>query len=252
MTGGALTETDQKLRTRFRGLGQRFNEELRFRDQRLHFLIRRDRRNVVVWLLRSSSALNAMAPPGTACVITASGNDEAVIYLAYSEHWVNAGRKEGYRFESSNLRFVVASADHMGEIVQFRLEWAARWDDGSGTLVFPGLGAAHPHWQIDLDKMHLERGVAREIAIDLAPEVSAQEIDLFAPEPGRLEFTERSPHVRWFHKLHLPARAMWHETPCAMPHQTESHQHEPSTVGQIDDWVLSAVRYLRHEFSIYP
>ena len=250
--GEPLTETDNKLQTRFRGLGQRFNEELRFRDQRLHFSSRPDRRNVVVWLLRSSSVLNAMAPPGTACVITTSGNDEAVIYLAYNEHWVNAGRKVGYRFESSNLRFVIASADYMGEIVQFRLEWAARWDDGSGTLVFPGHGAGHPHWQIDLDKIHADRGVAREISIDLTPEMSALEIDLLAPERERLAYTEWSPHVRWFHKLHLPARAMWHESPCTMPHQTESHQHEPLTIGQIDDWVLSAIRYLRHEFSNYP
>lgn len=246
-----LTLTDQKLGTRFRALGQRFNQELRFRDQRLQFSSRADRRNVMIWLLRNSALSDPTSPPGTACSITTSANEDAAVHLAYTEHWVNRGRRAGFRFESSNLRFVITSVDGRGEALQFRLEWAGRREDGSGGLVFSGQGAAHPHWQIDLHELGNDEGVTKEILIDLAEANPVEEIDLHSLAPERPERPRRSPPLRWFHKLHLPARAMWHERPYAMPDDAESQQHEPAKIEEIDNWVLSAIRYVRHEFSTY-
>ena len=248
-----LSRNNHQLESRFRSLGQRFNEELRFRDQRLRFSILSYRNNFSDWILRASTLPDPASPPNTACAIATSAIDHTTLYLAYSERWENAGARAGHRFESSNLRFVIARTDSGTKVLQFRLEWAGRRKDesGSGTLVFTGKGAGHPHWQIDLKKLQEAVGPAQEIHIEIPSPITVQEIDLNKPSSGRPRLTRLRSPLSWFHKLHLPARAMWHEQPCTMPSDAESHQHEPTTLDEIDNWVLSAIRYVRYEFSTY-
>ena len=141
---------ERALRSRFRVLGQRLNEELSFRDQRLRFASSQTRRNIVEWRLDALAKLGSHPlPHKTACAIAKSADGAAAIHLAYSEHWVNVGKRDRLRFRSSRMRFVIASTAFEHSAMQLRLEWEARWENHDGRFEFPGRGAAHPHWQVD-------------------------------------------------------------------------------------------------------
>ena len=241
-----LAQNERELQRRFIGLGRQLNEELSFRDRRLRFAKRQTRRNIVEWQLGQSVIPGSEAlPHKTACAIANSANGDAAVHLAYSEYWMNVGKRDRLRFRSSWMRFVIASANFEHSAMQLRLEWEARWDNGEGEFEFPGRGAAHPHWQIDLNTLRSDRTTNPEIAINLEDVQPTEEIDLSA------DSNPKSHPSAWFHKLHLPVRAMWHVKPCVMPEVVEMQQHEPTGVEELDNWVMSAVRYVRHEFSIY-
>ena len=247
---GLLTHTERALGSRFAALARRLNDDLGFRDQRLQFAKRSDRRGRVAWLLRSSVRVRGPSPLNSVCVIAESQNDEVSMHLSYSETWVYSSR-DRLSFECSNLGFIIVSTSAGMEILPLRLEWAGRWQDASGRIVFPGQGAAHPHWQIDLEELVRHDVVGTEVSIDMPAHQTIEEIDLDGTLADRPESTYRRGGLSWVHRVHLPVRAMWHEQPCVIPNDTASHQHEPATVGEIDNWVLSAVRYLRHEFVTY-
>ena len=143
------------------------------------------------------------------------------------------------------MRFVIASTAFEHSAMQLRLEWEARWENHDGRFEFPGRGAAHPHWQVDSHVLLGDRSMGAEMTINLEDAQPTEEIDL-----SRNSSVTSHPS-RWFHKLHLPVRAMWHERPCVMPGEVETQQHEPRGVDEIDNWVISAIRYVRHEFSTY-
>lgn len=236
---------EREIESRFRDLGHRLNEELKFRDQRLRFTRRQTRRSVVEWHLDQAAHRGSeMLPHRTACAIAESANG-AALYLAYSEHWMHVGKRDLFRFRSSWMRLVIASMGLERGAIQLRLEWEARWQNREGGFEFPGHGAAHPHWQIDLDALASHSTTSLETVIDLENTQPSETIDLGA------QYTPTRHPSRWFHKLHLPARAMWHEQPCVMPDKVETQQHEPKGFGDIDNWVMSAIRYLRYEFSSY-
>jgi hypothetical protein len=44
---------------------------------------------------------------------------------------------------------------------------------------------------------------------------------------------------------------MWAQQLCEMPGLATPQQHEPSGTKQIDKWIVSAIRYLTHEFRQY-
>lgn len=250
-----MTCTERRLDGRFRLLAQRLNEDLAFRDQRLRFVKIPARSGITAWVLRNDFLTEAQenAVPLAACELATSSEDAAAVHVAYTETWVSVGRKVGLRFKSSNLRFVVTTTDPNGLPLQFRLEWVGRdLDNSTGILVYPGRGAAHPHWQFDVDASWNGDGYQGEIAVDLESDTQKFEhVDLSLDTSGLPHFDgERSAYF-WFHRLHLPARAMWHEGACLMPNEPETHQHEPREVDEIDQWVLSALRYIRHEFSLY-
>jgi hypothetical protein len=161
-------------------------------------------------------------------------------------------------FVSSNLRFVIAGVEDMPDL-RFRLEWAGAKTEG-GAITYPGVGAAHPHWQFDLDSgwigrapMHVAALGAGQATIEVDLEPKVEEIDLSAAA----DVAVASPPVRisatlaGFHHLHLPARAMWHELQCVMPELAAPQQHTPQSDTEIDSWLISALRYLKHEFENY-
>lgn len=236
---------ERSVQRRLRALGQRLNRELKFRDQRLIFLQQPTRHGIVQWRLdRRAQRVTETTPHDTACAIAQSANG-AGIHLAYSEHWVHVGKGNRLRFRSSWMRFVVASAGLGPSGIQLRLEWDARRQNREGGFDFPGHGAAHPHWQIDLHAPASYSTTSSETVVDLETSQPTETIDLAAQD---IPTSEPS---RWFHKLHLPARTMWHERACGMPNYVDMHQHQPSGCRHIDNWVISAIRYMRHEFSAY-
>ena len=245
-----LTRTEQQLQNRYLALADRLNQDLGFKDGRLYFARRFTRSRSVTYLLQTSALREQGLPADSLCTIGLSGRYAVSMHLAsYAELWAFSSRTS-YRFESSNLRFVIA-ADDGGGTLPLRLEWAGRGDDGSGRLVFPGQGAAHPHWQIDLHELVFPESVATEVTIDVDARDTVEEIDLDTVGVEPRVSPHRKGFLGWVHRVHLPVRAMWHAQVCAMPNDPASHQHEPTTVDEVDSWILSAVRYVRHEFDTY-
>ena len=124
-------------------------------------------------------------------------------------------------FKDGRLRFAKRST--RSDSVAYLLQTSARTEQGlpADSVCTIGLSGRYP--------------VSMHLASYAEPRVS----------PYRKGF------LSWVHRVHLPVRAMWHAQVCAMPNDAASHQHEPTTVDEVDSWILSAVRYLRHEFDTY-
>jgi len=253
MSGGQNTwpRSERELQSRFLRLARMLNDEMGFHDQRLKFERLAFRLGVETWRLRNQfETTGDETGRRTACTLSTTDDDGADICLAYTEQWVSARRRAGLRFKSSNLRFVVVGIDAEAPL-QFRLEWAARHGPEAGPLAFPGHEAAHPHWQFEADSNWTIQDPETTVEVEIAePE---EEIDLGGGGSANLNLAPTAPNspLHWFHRLHFPARAMWHERLRSIPGEPEGQQHEPHNTAEIDHWVLSAVRYIRHEFGRY-
>jgi hypothetical protein len=251
-----LVRAQRTIESRFRLLEQKLNNELGFRDQRLRFTKLAMRNGPTKWMLRNEQAqtTGAVLPEGSVAELAPASDDESILYFGYSEEWQPASGRDQIEFVSSNLRFVISGVEAMPDL-RFRLEWAGIKNDG-GAVDYPGVGAAHPHWQFDVDTGWVDpvpspgKG-ATEAIIEIDLEQMTEEIDLpedlvRAPAPRRLSAT-----LAGFHRLHLPARTIWHELLCSMPDDARPQQHTPASEDEIDRWVISALRYLKHEFALY-
>jgi hypothetical protein len=255
-----LVRAQRGVEGRLRLLAQKLNDELGFRDQRLRFIRRAMRAGPTTWALHNEQAQAAriVLPQGVVAELAPAANDESILYFGYSEEWQPARGRDQIEFVSSNLRFVIAGIEEMPDL-RFRLEWAGAKTDG-GIVAYPGSGAAHPHWQFDVDAGWIDfpfpaadRAGDGAVEIDLEPAV--EEIDLGDNNRGvaaNLHSARRiSATLAGFHHLHLPARTMWHDLLCVMPEVATPQQHTPASEDQIDRWVISALRYLRSEFQAY-
>jgi hypothetical protein len=253
-----LVRAQPKIETRLRRLEQKLNDELGFRDQRLRFTKIASRNGPTTWVVRNQTneAAGLILPQGSAAKLASATNDESILYFGYNEQWQPARGRNQIEFASSNLRFVISGVEAMPDL-RFRLEWAGAKTEG-GVIGYPGKGAAHPHWQFDVDAGWLNTSppgadAGEPIEIDLEPEGEVEEIDL---DDGEI-FALATPRPRitatlaGFHRLHLPARTMWHELLCAMPDIATPQQHTPTSEDELDRWVISALRYMRSEFQSY-
>lgn len=251
-----LVRAQPKIEGRLRRLEQKLNEELGFRDQRLRFTKVASRSGPTTWVLRNQTneAAGVMLPQGSAAELAFASDDEFILYFGYNEQWQPARGKDQIEFASSNLRFVISGVEAMPDL-RFRLEWAGAKTEG-GVVGYPGKGAAHPHWQFDVDAGWLNTSpvaadAGEPIEIDLEPE--AEEIDLDAGDMLAITTPKSriAPTLAGFHHLHLPARTMWHELLCTMPDIATPQQHTPTSEDELDRWVISSLRYLRSEFETY-
>jgi hypothetical protein len=256
----SLVRPQSDVESRLRLLGQKLNDELGFRDQRLRFAKRFMRQGSITWFLNNqSNASPIILPQGGVAELASVANNGPVLYFGYNEEWQPTKGRGRIEFASSNLRFVMSGVDDM-PVLRFRLEWAgAKTTDG--TICYPGVGAAHPHWQFDVDSGWLAPAAmpvptlgAEEAPFEVDLEPNVEDIDLgVAPAldarvPHRPSF---SAMLAGFHRLHLPARAMWHELQCIMPQVAAPQQHTPQSEAEIDNWLTSALRYIKHEFETY-
>lgn len=254
-----VAASERQLVSRFRQLAQVVNEELGFRDQRLRFGALQDRTGVTVWKLQNPSrtADEERSLPDMVATLQAAPSDAAYLEFAFTEHWIR--RQTDYAFKSSNLRFAVVSTDPGAQPLQFRLEWAGPEQVGK-KYVFPGKGSAHPHWQFNGELRGQPANAAIQIEpqtidVALAPDVATVNLEALTP-PADIEvappmIADPVGPFPWFHKLHLPARALWSEVECRMPDEASAQQHPPASTEELDRWVVSALRYMRHEFSSY-
>jgi len=258
----SLVRSQRVVESRLRILGQRFNAELGFRDQRLHFAKRSMRQGSITWVLinQNLGSTHTMLPQGSVAELASAGSDESVLYFGYNEEWQPAQGRDQIEFTSSNLRFVISSVDDM-PVLRFRLEWAGAKTAGS-DIAYPGVGAAHPHWQFDVDSywqvpaaMPVPALNVEEASFEIDLEPRVEEIDLGTSAAADALVPRSPPSITAtlasFHRLHLPARAMWHELECIMPEVAAPQQHTPQSEIEIDNWLISALRYLKHEFETY-
>lgn len=258
----SLVRPQRTIESRLLRLELSINDELGFRDRRLRFAKRSMRAGPTSWVLRNERIETAggALPFGVAAELAPASNDEAILFFGYIEEWQPARAREQIEFVSSNLLFVVAGVEEMPEL-RFRLEWAGAKTEG-GTIAYPGAGAAHPHWQLDVDTGWIDLlsqvGQAYEeatIDIDLGSQVEVEDVDLGDDDADVVVATPPARRVSatlaGFHHLHLPARTMWHDLLCEMPDFATPQQHTPEHEDQIDRWVISALRYLRSEFRAY-
>lgn len=248
-----LTRAQPTIESRLRRLEQKLNSELGFRDQRLRFTKLAMRNGPTTWALRNQTneAAGVTLPQDCVAELAPAADDESILYFGYNEQWQPARGRDQIEFASSNLSFVIAGVEAMPDL-RFRLEWAGAKTEG-GVIGYPGVGAAHPHWQFDVDAGWFAPAsqVAEAIEIDLEPvaeEVDLDNVGVVAAAPPR---TRISATLAGFHHLHLPARTMWHDLLCVMPEIAAPQQHTPASEDEIDRWVISALRYLRSEFQNY-
>lgn len=251
--------TKPKLDTRFRKLGQRINDDLGIRKHLLRFQASNLRDGTTNWRLENNDlSVKASLSPDMSSDLAISPDAGAALQFYLAEQWRRI--KTEFQFHSCNLRFALLSTEPHAAPLYFRLEWAGRELGIGGEYVYPGKGSAHPHWQFDGEMRETtvllsepdEDGV---VNVDLREQANV--IDLERPaginhlQPKSNHREATTSHFPWFSKLHLPARAMWSIEPCRMPNEATSQQHEPECSSEIDNWVLSALRYMRHEFQQY-
>jgi len=226
-----LVRGRRTLEGRFRKLEQELNDELGFRDQRLRFATVQTRQGPITWRLRNqrNGIVGVQTPDGAVAELALATNDDSILYFGYNEQWEPYGRDQ-FQFASSNLCFAIAGADGVPEL-RFRLEWA-------GGTWFPS---------------SLALSVAETEVIEVTLEPGTEDIELGEVSDIKLNpVTDTlSAALAGFHRLHLPARAMWHEILCEMPELASPQRHTPGSEEEIDRWLVSALRYLAHEFSVY-
>lgn len=258
-----FTRQKNDLEKRYNSLALKLNQELGFRRPALRFKTFDDRTGVTVWKLENTEPeLRRGLAEGMTATLAQAADDGAELQFYLSEHWVR--ERTTYRFKSCNLRFVILSTDPGATPLSFRLEWAGREASDQAGWEFTGKGAAHPHWQFDGElRPVILQNPALPIADDdtnlvvdvpLGSEASVLAVELGAEAALPvlpLPTTAPVGALPWFHKLHLPAKATWSDMACVMPDSAAPQQHQPSSTGELDNWVLSALRYMTHEFQLY-
>lgn len=245
------------IESRLRLLQQKLNEELGFRDQRLRFVSRPMRNGPTTWALQSNqnNPDSIVMPQGTVAELAPAANDGSIFFFGYNEAWQPSASRDQLEFVSSNLRFVIRGLEDIPNL-RFRLEWAGLKTEG-GKVCYPGVGAAHPHWQFDVDAGWFDREQpaaegAEALIVEINLDQVTENVDLGdAGSVSTIPSPRVSATLAGFHRLHLPARTMWHDLLCVMPGGAAPQQHTPHSQEQIDRWVISALRYLRSEFQAY-
>lgn len=155
-----LVRSEPTIERRMRRLEQTLNDELGFRDQRLRFSKTANRNGPTTWILRNptNEAAGRILPQGSAAELATATGDDSILYFGYNEQWQPARGRDNIEFAASNLRFVISGVESMPDL-RFRLEWAGAKTEG-GVIGYPGKGAAHPHWQFDVDAGRLDNSSA--------------------------------------------------------------------------------------------
>lgn len=261
-----FTRDENQLNRRYNGLGQRLNRELGYRAPALRFRVVDARTGVTLWRLENTDERERQGlAPGMTARLAIAADQGAELQFYFSEHWIR--ERKIFRFKSSNLKFNVISTDPGALPLSFRLEWSAREVNGSGKYVFPGKGAAHPHWQFDGELRNPITQFADSSLVDdpqlgeIVDVVLGDASEVVNVQLGDDTINSASSNLvgaqavvgalPWFHKLHLPARALWSASECVPPELSDAQQHQPADADELDRWLVSALRYMKHEFQLY-
>jgi hypothetical protein len=114
------------------------------------------------------------------------------------------------------------------------------WEGVNANGVFESEVAAHPHWHTDqwLAGYDPERTRA---ASRLAQDEVLEE---FSPHA----VYKAPPDVRWMRSIHLAAAAKWATIPWISESDCSMHATAPEDLKALENWTLSAIRYISHQF----
>lgn len=197
-----------------------------------------------VTLQKNSSTVDAISDLGRdeVCAVLTSSSRKRIL-CAYFESWESAG-KERLTFQNASMTFFLNFDDARSSSTKqiFRLEWE-NWRNQK-----PPNSAAYPHWQFDrwltASDSHLLEDL-RE-SLESAP---SKEIVF---ETAEKQVEQKRPDLGWFTKIHFPSIAPWATHPVPLLGAADqSHRSLPSSPKAIEDWLDSALCYLKSEMSAY-
>ena len=245
--------TAHALDGRMRVLGQKLTSECRG-GPNMVLVSRRLNRGSVAWSLQGS-AYTLPAYTGRDqeyAVVLTQKSSGAKLLIGFTEEWICTAAS--CIFYETRLRFYIDIGE--GEIGPpiFRLEWSG-YDENGGQFLLPGSGAGHPHWQFGIDALDIDSGgeTADEIEVELNQSTVDDTALLLDAGPAESAYSGEKLRSFW-KRMHFPANATWAAAmwdPDDDPQGTKSHATSPSNAGDIDNWVVSAIRYVRNEFENY-
>lgn len=241
---------------RMRALGQKLTSEC-LGGPNVVLASRNLNRGSVAWSLQASAYTRPAftGRDNENSVILAQNSSGATLLAGFTEEWICAAGV--CTFYETRLRFYVDLGN--GEVgpPAFRLEWSG-YDESSGQFVLPGSGAGHPHWQFGVDPS--DGSATGETADEIAEELRQIETDdtalLLDDGLGEIVEAVSSPSKfrSFWKRMHFPSNAAWATAiwdPANDPAGVKSHAWSPSSSDEIDNWVVSAIRYVQSEFRNY-
>lgn len=203
--------------------------------------------NIYVRLRGNSSTEGASDDDGieTMCAVLHQWEKKNILF-SYGETWQPVGTKYSQKieFSSASIQFFVGYEFGAGRLTKqiFRLEWEnfKRRDQPNE--------AAHPHWQFDRWLTETDAQTLASIRSNLQKEQSPER----PFESAQSAAAPREPDLSWLKRIHFPSNAQWATNPIrsiSMPDQP--HRSIPESVGQLEDWLSSALCYVDNEIKRY-
>jgi hypothetical protein len=189
-----------------------------------------------------------------AAVVLAGVSKRAVrLLVGFHEKWSQLAR-ESFEFHNVSLRFYLQPSEEDAKQC-FRLEWEDRNQNCDGRRVFSAAGAAHPHWQFDRWLTNSDGERLEELRRELVESEDRPVREFSANDGGSgasIGGAGTRRNLSWFTKIHFPATAKWPVSPIAsMESETQPHAEAPASLVQIENWIGSSLRYVRHQGTNY-
>ena len=197
-----------------------------------------------VTLQKNSSTVDAIndLDREEVCAVLISSSKQKIL-CAYFESWEAAG-KERHTFQNASMTFFLNFG--VGELSStkqiFRLEWE-NWSNQD-----PPNSAAYPHWQFDRWLTASDTNLLEDLRESLES-IQSKEVVFDSAEK---QVERNRPDLGWFTKIHFPSIAPWATDPVPLLDAgNQSHRSLPASPKAIEDWLDSALCYLKSELSAY-
>jgi hypothetical protein len=203
---------------------------------------------------------------GPALLVPMLGRD-----MSHKRYWLSVSllwdptaerrRERMLIYRSSQVTVYQARYAETEALQLVRAEWTGKRLTAKEECEFDSEGAGHPHWHVDavsVVREHLKKEREAQIEHQRIRDTLMREA---AAEREYIDFDEllqaTSPSERrspldelddTLSSLHLAQCAAWYR--CAwdgLPNTISAHAHNPNTVDEVVDWILSTVTYLKHE-----
>ena len=188
------------------------------------------------------------------CAVLAASSKKRILCSFYEGWQISRPKNPQYQFARAALTFFVAVEQGQQSLKKqlFRLEWDNWLDQDMPNK------AAYPHWQFDRWLTASDISGVELSELRASFENSRSEALIFKSAKQQ-ETSDNGlrvcrPNLGWFTRLHFPSYAPWATHPIQSlddPKAPQSHRSIPDSVTQIEDWINSALCYLKNELETY-
>lgn len=172
------------------------------------------------------------------------------VWMSYSESW--EVKNKFVDFNNAAFRIYLCpevpngeGGFKPGEAQQLlRVEWEGRNIRDGEKWIFPAQGAGHPH--VQFDRCAVFAGTSDKLLSQVG--------DFESIGASATEFKEQQTfsELSWFHKLHFPMHAPWHEKPYKEEDiNTIPHAIQPKSLDELEAWITSVALYVKKQFQLY-